>query len=110
MARPPARCPGQSHQCQRHRDIESKDLEFDLANNGIIALQTAFNCMVTGVSKITLDKIAEVLAENPRQILGLENETIKENAKANLTLFTLNDKKFTQTDFAWLLCQISSCH
>ena len=81
------------------QDIESKDLEFDLANNGIIALQTAFNCMVTGVSKITLDKIAEVLAENPRQILGLENETIKENVKANLTLFTLNDKTtFTEKD------------
>ena len=81
------------------QDIESKDLEFDLANNGIIALQTAFNCMVTGVSKITLDKIAEALAENPRQILGLENETIKENAKANLTLFTLNDKTtFTEKD------------
>ena len=81
------------------QDIESKDLEFDLANNGIIALQTAFNCMVTGVSKITLDKIAEALAENPRQILGLENETIKENVKANLTLFTLNDKTtFTEKD------------
>ena len=81
------------------QDIESKDLEFDLANNGIIALQTAFNCMVTGVSKITLDKISEALAENPRQILGLENETIKENAKANLTLFTLNDKTtFTEKD------------
>ncbi len=81
------------------QDIESKDLEFDLANNGIIALQTAFNCMVTGVSKITLDKISEALAENPRQILGLEKETIKENAKANLTLFTLNDKTtFTEKD------------
>ena len=81
------------------QDIESKDLEFDLANNGIIALQTAFNCMVTGVSKITLDKIAEALAENPRHILGLENETIKENVKANLTLFTLNDKTtFTEKD------------
>lgn len=81
------------------QDIESKDLEFDLANNGIIALQTAFNCMVTGVSKITLDKIAEALAEHPRHILGLENETIKENVKANLTLFTLNDKTtFTEKD------------
>ena len=81
------------------QDIESKDLEFDLANNGIIALQTAFNCMVTGVSKITLDKIAEALAENPRHILGLEKETIKEHVKANLTLFTLNDKTtFTEKD------------
>ncbi len=74
------------------QDIESKDLEFDLADNGIVALQTAFNCLVTGVSKITPEKISECLAENPRMILGLETLVIKEDQKANLTLFSLNDK------------------
>ena len=83
------------------QDVESKDLEFDLADNGIIALQTAFNCLITGASKITLDKIAEVLSQNPRRILGLEKESIKENTKANLTLFTLHDKTtFTEKDNA----------
>lgn len=74
------------------QDIESKDLEFDLADNGIVALQTAFNCLVTGVSKITPEKISECLAENPRMILGLESLVIKEDQTANLTLFSLNDK------------------
>ncbi len=81
------------------QDIESKDLEFDLADSGIVGLQTAFNCLVTGVSKITPEKLAECLAENPRHILGLEAEVIKENQKANLTLFTFNGKTtFTEKD------------
>lgn len=74
------------------QDIESKDLEFDLADSGIVALQTAFNCLVTGVSKITPEKLAECLAENPRRILGLKEEVIKENQEANLTLFTFTGK------------------
>ena len=42
-----------------------------------------------------------MLSQNPRRILGLEKETIKENTKANLTLFTLHDKTiFTEKDNA----------
>jgi len=74
------------------QDIESKDLEFDLADSGIVALQTAFNCLITGIPKITPEKIAECLAENPRAILGFENNMIKEGQDANLTLFTLTGK------------------
>lgn len=81
------------------QDIESKDLEFDLADSGIVSLQTAFNCLVTGISKITPEKIAECLAENPRRILGLEQEVIKEQQQANLTLFTIEGKTtFTEKD------------
>ncbi len=74
------------------QDIESKDLEFDLADSGIVALQTAFNCLVTAMPKITPEKIGECLAENPRAILGFENNMIKEGQDANLTLFTLTGK------------------
>lgn len=74
------------------QDIESKDLEFDLADNGIVALQTAFNCLVSAVSKLTPEKVGECLAENPRAVLGLKPVVIKENEDANLTLFTLGGK------------------
>jgi dihydroorotase len=73
------------------QDIESKDLEFDLADNGMINTQTAFNCIVSSQSKITAQKIAEVLAENPRTILGIKQQEIAEHNAANLTLFTLSD-------------------
>jgi len=72
------------------QDTECKDLEFDLADSGIIALQTAFNCLVSAMPKINGDKVAECLAENPRRILGLQVNTIKEGQKANLTLFSLS--------------------
>lgn len=74
------------------QDIESKDLEFDLADNGIVALQTAFNCLVTAMPKIAPETIGECLAENPRAVLGLKPVLIRENEDANLTLFTLSGK------------------
>ncbi len=74
------------------QDIESKDLEFDLADNGIVALQTAFNCLVTAMPKIAPETIGECLAENPRTVLGLKPVLIKEDEDANLTLFTLSGK------------------
>jgi dihydroorotase len=74
------------------QDIESKDLEFDLADHGIVALQTAFNCLVTAIPKIDAEKIGECLAENPRAVLGLKPVLIKEEEDANLTLFTLSGK------------------
>ena len=78
------------------QDVECKDLEFDLADNGIIGLQTAFNCVITGIAKITPVKLAECLAENPRRILNLEAGIIAENQKANLTLFTFTGKTTLQ--------------
>jgi dihydroorotase len=74
------------------QDTESKDLEFDLADNGMINTQTAFNCIVSSQSKITSQKIAEVFAENPRTILGIKQQEVAENKLANLTLFTLTGK------------------
>lgn len=71
------------------QDIESKDLEFDLADFGMIGTQTAFNTIVTAMPKISIDKLVEVLTTNTRHILGLGNASIKEGEKANVTLFTL---------------------
>lgn len=74
------------------QDVESKDLEFDLADHGIVALQTAFNCLVTAMPKIAAERVGECLAENPRAVLGLKPVLIKEEEEANLTLFTLAGK------------------
>lgn len=74
------------------QDVESKELEFDLADHGMLGLQTAFACMVTAMPRITPEKVAECLAENPRRILELPSSAIKENQQANLTLFSLSGK------------------
>ena len=71
----------------RPQDIECKDLEFDLADNGIIALQSAYASALTGM-KGEAEALVNALTVNPRKILGLELPKIEEGQKANLTLFT----------------------
>lgn len=82
------------------QDVESKELEFDHADNGMLGLQTAFHCMVSAMPKMTPEKAAECLAENPRRILKLVSSPIKENQKASLTIFSMDEKTtFGEKDF-----------
>lgn len=73
----------------RPQDVECKDLEFDLADNGIIAFQTAFATALTALKANNVEGIVEAFTTHPRNILGLEQPQIEEGHKANLTLFTV---------------------
>jgi dihydroorotase len=70
------------------QDVESKELEFDLAENGIINLQTAFSCALEGMQEKSIQAIVRSFTENPRRILGLPSVTVAEDEKANLTIFS----------------------
>lgn len=75
--------------CSGHlpHDEESKNLEFDLADFGIINLQT-FGANLTALSKnVDWDVLMEKITVGPRQVLNLEVPSIEEDTKANLTLF-----------------------
>lgn len=72
------------------QDVESKELEFDLADVGLINLQTAFSCALEGMKDKSVDALVQALSDNPRKIVGLEAVTIGEDQPANLTLFTLD--------------------
>ena len=72
------------------QDIESKELEFDLADFGSINLQTAFNCALQGLKEKNSACIIKAFTTNPRAILGLEKTSIAEKTTANLTLFSLS--------------------
>ena len=75
------------------QDIESKDLEFDLADNGMIGLESCFGVLNMALgSKLSLENIVDTLTKNPRNILGLPSVSIKEGAQANLTLFNPSKK------------------
>jgi len=65
-------------------DIEHKKMEFDLAKNGTIGLESAFGALMT---VLPLEKIIEKLTSG-KNIFNIDNNIIKENSKANLTLFT----------------------
>lgn len=71
------------------QDTESKDLEFDLADFGVINLQTTFNCVVEAFKNKDIHKAIDALSINPRVILGVDVPAIKEGEEANLTLFSL---------------------
>lgn len=79
-------------------DEECKKLEFDLADFGIINLQTLASNISELSEKVAIDILIEKVSTNPRELLKLENDPIEVGAKADLTLFdpdhnwTLNSK------------------
>ena len=72
-------------------EVEFKDVEFEVAEFGIIALQTAFSVALQ--AGLDLELIVQKLAVNPRRILNIEAAIITEGKKAELTLL--------DTDIIW---------
>lgn len=68
------------------QDEESKNLEFDMADFGIIGLETAF-AVANTYSKLSVEQIISKLTTTPRKLLRLENVSIKEGNDANLSIF-----------------------
>lgn len=71
----------------RPEDIESKDVEFDYASNGMIGLESAFGLINSNRDRIKLETIIKALTVNPRKILKLAQPKVAEGEEANLTLF-----------------------
>ncbi|MCX6296523.1 MAG: dihydroorotase, partial [Bacteroidetes bacterium] len=71
----------------RPQEIETKDVEFDHASNGMIGLETAFGLINSNKGKIKLETIINTLTSNPRKILKLKATFISEGELANITLF-----------------------
>jgi len=85
--------------CSGHtpHEEESKSLEFDMADFGLINLQT-FGANLVALSKaVDLDVLLEKVTINPRRLLNLEIPRIEVDEKANLTLFD-PDKTWTLDD------------
>ena len=69
------------------QDEESKNLEFDLAEFGMISLQTVGPNLVSLAEEIPLEELLDKVSVRPREILGIGQATIDEGMDANLTLF-----------------------
>ncbi len=69
------------------QDAESKNLEFDQAEFGIIGLETVFAAIITYNRELSLAQLVEKLTTRPRQILRLPPVSIAEGEPASLTLF-----------------------
>ncbi|HEY5744529.1 MAG TPA: dihydroorotase [Chryseolinea sp.] len=75
--------------CSGHipHEEESKSLEFDLADFGMINLQTFAMHLGALAEPVGWDALIEKVTVNPRKLLGLEIPKIEVEEKANLTLF-----------------------
>ena len=75
--------------------IDEKDIEFSLANNGIIGFETAFGVSYTYLVKpgyLTLAELIEKLAVNPSRILRLGRGTLDTGMPADIMLADLNEE------------------
>jgi dihydroorotase len=68
------------------QDEESKNLEFDLAEFGMISLQTVASNIVSLSKWVDYATLIEKLTTAPRKLLNLEVPKIEVDEKANLTL------------------------
>jgi dihydroorotase len=64
-------------------DIEHKKMEFDMAKNGTIGLESAFGALM---QVLPLETVIEKLTAG-KSTFGIENQAINEGEKANITLF-----------------------
>jgi len=71
-------------------EIEFKDVEFEVAEYGNIALQTAFSIALK--AGLDLNLIVQKMAIKPREILNVEASIIIEGKKANLALLDPNEE------------------
>jgi len=69
------------------QDAESKNLEFDQADFGIIGLETAVVSVLSQQRGLSIEQIIDKLTTRPRQILRLQPLRIDEGQPASLTLF-----------------------
>ncbi len=91
------------------QDSESKQLEFDLAEFGVLGLQTAFAVLHTqnlkrGSKALMLEQLLEKITTRPRQILGIPVPCVEVGNEANLTLF---DTELTWTLEAKDICSVA---
>lgn len=74
----------------RPHEIEYKDVEFEIAAYGIIALQTVLPLLLR--AGLDASQIAEKLSVKPREVLGLSVPVIEEGAEANFTVYNPSEE------------------
>lgn len=69
------------------QDVESKKLEFDLAEFGMISFQTVAANLAELMEEVPVEQLLDKISIRPREILGIEVPVIRDEASADLTLF-----------------------
>jgi len=74
------------------QEYDSKILEFDYAKYGMIGLETAYAVLNSCLEGISQQRLVELFSVNPRKIFKKEIAGIRENEKADITLFAPKQK------------------
>ena len=69
------------------QDWDSKTCEFEYAKPGMIGLQTSYSVVKTVLPQLSSEQIANLFSLNARKIFKLNDATIKEGNKAELSLY-----------------------
>lgn len=75
-----------------HTDYE-KDREFELAPFGMVGIETSLGLCLTHLvrtGKITLERLVELMAVKPRELLGVEPVRLEAGSTADFTVFDEN--------------------
>ncbi|MBR1823495.1 MAG: dihydroorotase [Ruminococcus sp.] len=78
-----------------HAEYEKAD--FEKAPNGVVGLETSFAATLTALyhtGEISLNKVVQLMSENPRRLLGLDIPTISKGSTADLIIADI-DRKWT---------------
>lgn len=75
--------------CSDHnpQEAESKVVEFEYAENGMIGLQTFLPLALQLKNILGWDVLINAITHQPRKVLGIETATISEGSTANLSVF-----------------------
>ncbi|MEO6916119.1 MAG: amidohydrolase family protein, partial [Chitinophagaceae bacterium] len=74
------------------QEYDSKILEFEYAKNGMITLECLYGAILEAVPDLSPEHTVELLQANPAKIFGLDTNSIREGASADLTLFQPGNK------------------
>jgi dihydroorotase len=75
--------------------LHEKDVEYEVAPNGIVGLETALGITLTNLYHtgiLNIVSVIEKMSVNPRRILGLPEIKIEKGEKANLSIFSPDEE------------------
>ena len=73
-------------------DIESKKLEFDLAEYGAVSLQTMLPLVLSLENRVSMDIILEKVYRGPRKVLGLVDTKVEIGQMADFVIYSTNEE------------------
>jgi len=75
--------------------IDEKNVEFNLAANGIVGFETALPLAITYLVKpghLTMNQLVEKMCVNPSKILGLNKGTLEVGRSADITILDVEEE------------------